>query len=100
MATTKEKIISIISEIREGSAEVRKQIENNNTIPEVKAITRPMVDKFFAAHLGIADKLQSIIDEMDSFCTCGNPSGEGDCHFEGDEKLIYLCADCGKQVAD
>jgi hypothetical protein len=63
--TTKDKIISIISEIREGSAEVRTQIENNNTIPEVKAITRPMVDSFFAAHLGVADKLQSIVDEMD-----------------------------------
>ena len=33
-------------------------------------------------------------------CTCGNPSGDGDCHFEGFEDLIYMCSDCGKQVLD
>ena len=32
------------------------------------------------------------------YCTCGNPSGEGSVKFEDEEKLIYYCADCGKQV--
>lgn len=33
-----------------------------------------------------------------TFCTCGNPSKEGNCYFKGDEELIYECCDCGKQV--
>src|SRR5690606_23363865 len=27
-------------------------------------------------------------------CRCGNPSGMGNVYFEGDEELIYMCADC------
>ncbi len=32
------------------------------------------------------------------FCTCGNPSGEGNIDFVGDEELIYKCCDCNKIV--
>ena len=32
------------------------------------------------------------------FCTCGNQSGEGNCEFVDDEKLVYYCCDCGKQL--
>ena len=38
------------------------------------------------------------VAEGEEVCRCGNPSGEGNCHFEGFEELIYLCADCGKRV--
>ena len=34
--------------------------------------------------------------EKEEYCTCGNPSKEGNCYFEGDEDLVYQCADCGK----
>jgi hypothetical protein len=32
------------------------------------------------------------------YCSCGNPSGEGYIHFEGDENLIYTCCDCDKPM--
>lgn len=30
------------------------------------------------------------------FCTCGNPSGEGNIQMD-DEEMLYFCCDCGKQ---
>jgi hypothetical protein len=32
------------------------------------------------------------------FCTCGNPSGEGNIQMVNYEELLYFCCDCGKQV--
>lgn len=37
-------------------------------------------------------------EQREKFCTCGNPSKQGEIYFEGDEKLIYICVDCRKQV--
>lgn len=34
----------------------------------------------------------------EQYCTCGNPSKQGNIRFEGDEKLVYECIDCGKTV--
>jgi hypothetical protein len=45
-------------------------------------------------------KKEQQLAECGKVCTCGNPSEEGSCYFEGDEKLIYICADCGKQVVN
>jgi hypothetical protein len=44
------------------------------------------------------DEWAKNIDNL--YCTCGNPSKEGSCYFEGDENLIYQCGDCGKVVKD
>lgn len=32
------------------------------------------------------------------FCTCGNPSGEGNIQMVNDEEMLYFCCDCNKQV--
>ena len=32
------------------------------------------------------------------FCTCGNPSGEGNIQMVNDEEMLFFCCDCGKQV--
>ena len=39
-----------------------------------------------------------IVEWENKYCTCGNPSKMGDCHFEDDENLIYCCVDCGKEL--
>ena len=38
--------------------------------------------------------------DEDKYCTCGNPSKQGNVHFEGDEELIYICDDCGKRAKE
>lgn len=38
-----------------------------------------------------------IVNEVE-FCTCGNPSGEGNIQMVNDEELLYFCCDCNKQV--
>src|SRR5690606_34761709 len=40
--------------------------------------------------------LSELEEEKAKKCRCGNPSGMGNVYFEGDEDLIYMCADCGK----
>jgi hypothetical protein len=32
------------------------------------------------------------------FCTCGNPSGEGNIQMVNDEEMLYSCCDCNNQV--
>jgi len=43
-------------------------------------------------------ELSALESEPDN-CSCGNPSKEGLCHFEGDEKLVYVCVDCKKPLS-
>ena len=47
-----------------------------------------------------AQKLLLNLFKKIDFCNCGNPSHEGNCYFEEDESLIYICADCKKQIKD
>lgn len=39
-----------------------------------------------------------VVDE--DYCNCGNPSKEGYCEFENEEKMIYICSDCRKRVKE
>ena len=39
-----------------------------------------------------------VIKNEVEFCTCGNPSGEGNIQMVNDEELLYFCCDCNKQV--
>ena len=50
--------------------------------------------------LKLQSELSALEKELNNkdYCICGNPSGKGECYFEDEEKLVYLCADCGKRV--
>lgn len=43
-------------------------------------------------------RLHFVSNNEVTFCTCGNPSGEGNIQMVNDEDLLYFCCDCEKQV--
>lgn len=56
-----------------------------------------LIRKYFEAY---AQQFQKPLPTSEDYCICGNPSKKGNIHFEGDEKLIYECVDCGKRMKD
>ena len=53
-----------------------------------------LLREYFKNSVGLADVS---VNEVE-FCTCGNPSGEGNIQMINNEELLYFCCDCNKQV--
>jgi len=91
------KIKEIINSANDKKSLISEKFDNSNRT--ISNIAEYYMDNS-NAFIELLGDLNKILDKDESYCTCGNPSKEGNCHFEGDENLIYCCADCGKQVKD
>jgi len=85
---SKEKIIEVQSELIE-----HLQNYHDSTKTEIVKIVNPTWELYLE---DLYSQLSDLSEGEEEHCSCGNPSGEGNCSFKGDEELIYECSDCGK----
>lgn len=69
-------------------------VEDYKPHKNLYAIDKCEFDSIATEILGLFDVS---VNEVE-FCTCGNPSGEGNIQMVNDEELLYFCCDCNKQV--
>lgn len=71
-----------------------KDWEGSNVIVVEKELVFKLLDEL----AGKTDSIDLVSNAERTFCTCGNPSGEGNIKMINNEYLLYFCSDCGKQA--
>lgn len=79
-----------------GYMQVVPQTHEEKVAMYMKCTKKQLVEMVIECNRILDTIKPTVTTATSKYCTCGNPSAMGDVHFEGDEKLVYTCVDCGR----